>query len=181
MSKPPSNAAAAPVIETERLLLRGHCLGDLEPLAAMWADLDVIRHIGGKPSSANETWARLLRYVGHWSLLGYGFWALEEKASGRFVGEAGLADFKREIEPPITTPEMGWVLAPWAHGKGYATEAVLAARAWGLAHFGPIEVSCIIDPENTASIRVAEKASFRERLRTTYQGGPTIVFSSALG
>jgi RimJ/RimL family protein N-acetyltransferase len=182
MSKPMHTAApVAPVLETERLLLRGHRLDDYEALAAIWADPLVVRHISGTPSSPGDSWARLLRYVGHWALLGYGFWALEERATGRFVGEVGFGDFRRKIEPPITAPEMGWVLAPSVHGKGYATEAVRAARAWGLERFGPIEIACIIDPGNTGSIRVAEKAGFREKLRTTYEGGPTIMFSSMLG
>lgn len=181
MPKPPPGVGAAPIVKTERLLLRGHRLDDFDACAAMWADPRVTRHISGAPSSASDSWARLLRYAGHWALLGYGFWALEEKASGRFVGDVGLADFKREIEPPITAPEMGWVLAPWAHGKGYATEAVRAVLAWGLARFGPIETACIIHPENTASLRVAEKVGYREKLRTTFKSGPAIVFSSTLG
>ncbi|HEU4404576.1 MAG TPA: GNAT family N-acetyltransferase [Polyangiaceae bacterium] len=182
MAKPTRDAgAAAPPIETERLLLRGHRLSDFDALAATWADPAVVRHISGTPSSPGDSWARLLRYAGHWALLGYGFWALEERSTGRFVGEVGFGDFRRAIDPPITAPEMGWVLSPWAHGKGYATEAARAACAWGLAHFGPVEIACIIDPDNEASIRVAEKVGFREKLRTTYLGGPTVLFTSTLG
>jgi RimJ/RimL family protein N-acetyltransferase len=178
--QPPSDTKAT-ALETERLLLRRHRLDDFEALAALWADPRVVQHISGKPSSASDSWARLLRYAGHWSLLGYGFWAIEEKASGRFVGGLGFADFKREIEPPLAAPEMGWVLAPWAHGRGYATEAVRGALAWGLARFGPVEIACLISPENAASLRVAEKAGFREKRRLTYLGGPTILLSSTLG
>ncbi|XYI02297.1 GNAT family N-acetyltransferase [Sorangium sp. So ce1128] len=172
---------AIPVLETDRLRLRGHRPDDFEALVALWSDPSVTRHISGRPSPPSDTWGRLLRYVGHWTLFGYGFWAVEEKASGRFVGDVGMAEFKRDIDPPITAPELGWVFAPWSHGKGYATEAMRAVRAWGLTYFGPIEVVCIIDPENTASIRVAEKLGFREKLRTTYLDGPTILFSSTLG
>ena len=67
----------------------------------------------------------MLRYAGHWQWMGFGFWALEEKSTGAFAGELGFAEFKRELEPSIQgIPEIGWVLAPHAHGKGYATEAV---------------------------------------------------------
>ncbi len=141
----------------------------------MWAAPDVVRHISGKPSTREESWARLLRYPGHWALLGYGFWAIEEKASGRYAGEGGFADFKREMTPKISVPEQGWALAPWAHGKGYATEAVRAMIDWGESHFGRRDFICIISPSNTASIRVAEKAGYREVARPEYKGEPTIL------
>ena len=62
-----------PVLETARLFLRGHEIGDFENTAAMWADPQGTRHIGGRAFSREESWARLLRYVGHWQMLGYGF------------------------------------------------------------------------------------------------------------
>ena len=166
-----------PVLDTPRFRLRGHELGDFEACAAMWADPVVTRHIGGRTFSQSETWARLLRYHGHWALLGYGFWVVEDKATGAFLGEVGFADFKREIDPPFgDTPEMGWSLAPAAHGKGVASEAVAAAAAWGDAKLSADRFVCIISPENGASIRVAEKTGFREVRRTEYNGAPTIVF-----
>ena len=93
----------------------------------MWGDPRVTRHIGGRPFTRDEVWAKILRYVGHWSLLGYGYWVVEDRASGSFLGEAGLADFKRGIGPGFDgAPEIGWVLAPAAQGAGVATEAVRA-------------------------------------------------------
>lgn len=167
-----------PVIETERLRLRGHAPDDFDDCAALWADPEVTRHISGKPSTPPESWARLLRYAGHWALLGYGYWAVEEKASGRFVGELGFADFKRGVDPTVAgLPEIGWVLAPDVQGRGLATEGVRAALAWGDAHFGSSRTFCIISPDNGASIRVAEKNGYREAVRTTYGGAPTIVFT----
>jgi RimJ/RimL family protein N-acetyltransferase len=168
---------AIPALETERLILRGNRLSDFPALAELWGDTNVVRHISGKPFSPEECWARLMRYVGHWALQGYGFWAIEEKASGRYVGEAGLADFKRGLTPSLDgTPEVGWVLASWAHGKGYATEAVRAACAWGERKFGETPLACIIAPEHKASINVATKCGFREYARTTYKGSDTIIF-----
>jgi RimJ/RimL family protein N-acetyltransferase len=170
------NAVEVPVLETERLRLRGHRLGDFSASAAMWADADVTRHIGGSPLTQEEAWTKFLRYVGHWALLGFGYWVVEEKATGSFVGEIGFADYKRELEPSLDDkPEIGWVLAPHSHGKGYATEAVRAAIAWGDAHFGPSQTSCIIFPENRPSLRVAEKCGYREWQLTTYKGRPTLV------
>jgi RimJ/RimL family protein N-acetyltransferase len=166
-----------PTIETARLRLRGHRLEDFSDCAAMWADPAVTRHIGGRPFSREEVWSKILRYAGLWALLGFGYWAIEEKASGRFAGEVGFADFKREIEPSFGgLPEIGWALASWAHGRGFATEAVGAAVAWGDRHFGTRQTVCLIDPHNAASIRVAEKCGYREFERTKYKNQPTILF-----
>jgi RimJ/RimL family protein N-acetyltransferase len=138
----------------------------------------VVRYIGGKPFSREDVWARMLRYAGHWSWMAYGYWAVEEKATGSFVGELGFADFKREIEPSLEgAPEIGWVLVPRVHGKGYATETVRAAVEWGDARFGPARTVCLIHPENLASIRVAEKSGYREFQRTTYKGAATVILA----
>jgi RimJ/RimL family protein N-acetyltransferase len=166
-----------PVLQTPRLRLRGHRLADFADLAAMWADPVVVRHIGGQPSTEAESWGRLHRYLGHWALLGYGFWAIEEAASGRYVGDIGLADFRRGIDHPLAdAPEAGWALAAWAHGRGFAGEAVAAALAWGDAHFGSPRVWCIIDPDNPASIRVAERAGFRRHGPAKYRDDEVMVF-----
>lgn len=169
--------AEAPEIETDRLWLRGHRLDDLGDAFAMWSDPAVTRFIGGKPSTEQQTWGRLSSYVGHWALLGFGYWALAEKASGRFVGELGFADFRRAIAPPMRdVPELGWALASHAHGKGYATEAVRAAVAWGDTRFASARTVCMIDVGNHASIRVAEKCGYREFERTTFNGRPMVFF-----
>ena len=172
------SSVIVPSLDTERLTLRGHRVDDFAECVALWTDPEVTRHIGGRPSTREEVWSRLLRYAGHWALLGFGYWVVREKASGRFVGEVGLADFRREIDPPLgDLPEVGWVLSPPVHGKGYATEAVRAALAWAEARFGHARSLCIISPENTPSIRVAEKCGYRERARATYQGRPTLVLA----
>jgi len=172
-------SSEVPVLETQRLRLRGHRVGDFTASSAMWADPVVTRYIGGRPFTAEEVWSRLLRYAGMWSLLGYGYWALEEKTSGEFVGELGFADMKRDIEPPLDAPELGWALSTRFHGKGYATEAVRAAIAWGDEHFGRARTVCIIHPGNTASFRVAEKCGYREYLRTKYKEHDTVLLERA--
>jgi RimJ/RimL family protein N-acetyltransferase len=166
-----------PGIETERLTLHPHRLEDFVDSVAMWGDPEVTRYIGGRPFSSEEVWTKLLRYVGHWSVMGFGYWVARDRATGRFVGEVGFADFKREIEPSLEgAPEIGWALAPWAHGRGLATEAVRASIAWGANHFESGRTVCLISPENLASIRVAEKCGYQEFKRTTYKGHPTILF-----
>jgi RimJ/RimL family protein N-acetyltransferase len=172
-----------PVMETERLRLRGHRREDFAECAAMWADPVVTRYSGGKPLSEEEAWARVLRSVGHWAWMGFGYWVMEEKATGSFAGEIGFSDWKREIKPSLKgVPELGWVLAARMHGKGYATEAVRVAIAWGDANIKTNQLElgrmvCIIHPEHAKSIRVAEKTGFKEVLRTTYKEEPTILFA----
>ena len=144
----------------------------------MWADPAVTPFIGGgKPSTREESWARLLRYGGLWPLLGFGYWVIEEKATGRFAGEAGFADFKRALEPSFgDAPEAGWALASWAHGKGYAAEAVQAAVAWADANLSAPRTVCMISPENAASIGVANKCGYREFAQATFRENPTILY-----
>jgi RimJ/RimL family protein N-acetyltransferase len=172
-----ATAPQVPILETERLRLRAHTIDDFAASAAMWADPIVTRHIGGQPLTEEESWARLLRYVGHWALLGFGYWVVEEKATGKFAGEIGFADYKRTLEHwPKDTPEIGWVFATEFHGQGYATEAVRAAAAWADEHFGTGRTACIIQPGNLASIRVAEKCGYRQFRLTEYKGQPTLLF-----
>ncbi len=141
----------------------------------MWSDPIVTRFIGGKPSTEQQTWSRLVGYVGHWALMGFGYWALEEKATGRFAGEVGFADFRRDIAPSMKgVPELGWALASSFHGKGLATEAVRAAVAWGDARFESARTVCLIDPSNLASVRVAEKCNYSVFERTLFNDRPTL-------
>jgi RimJ/RimL family protein N-acetyltransferase len=166
-----------PVIETERLRLRCHRLEDFADCAAMWAEPGVVRFIGGKPLTREEAWARMLRYVGHWALLGFGLWAVEERASGEYVGDVGFANFQRDVQPALPdVPEIGWVLATRAHGKGYATEAVRGATAWGDVRFSGSRTVCLIHPDNLASVHVAEKCGYREVDRPTYKQHTTLLF-----
>ena len=166
----------APTIETERLVLRAHRPSDLDAMTAIWADADMTRFIGGRPFTREECWARLLRYAGLWPTLGFGYWAIEDKAEGHFVGEAGFADFKRDMTPSMEgLLEAGWVLAPWAHGRGFATEAVSAMLSWADKILMVEKTVCIIHPDHNASLRVAAKLGFRDAARTSYNGNPIVL------
>lgn len=168
---------SAPTLETPRLLLRAHRLDDLDACVAMWAEPEVVRYTVGTPSSPQRTWLRLLAYQGHWSMLGFGYWAVVERASGSFVGELGFADFKRDVPDHLRgLPEMGWAFARRAWGKGYATEGVRAALTWGDAHFTGRRTVCLVNPENVASAHVARKCGFREQERITLDGVEDDVF-----
>jgi RimJ/RimL family protein N-acetyltransferase len=157
------------VIRTERLVLTPPALADFEGTAALWGDPEVVRFLGAEPSTPMFAWLRLQRQAGSWVLFGHGPWTVRERAGGRFVGEVGFGNFHREMTPAFgDTPEAGWVLATWAQGKGYASEAVAAAHAWGEARFKGPRTVCMIDPENRPSLRVAAKAGYVEYARTLY-------------
>ncbi len=172
-----SSFSLAPVIESERLRLRGHVAGDLQDALPLWNDPIVTRFIGGRPYTREEVWQRLQRYAGSWVLLGHGFWAIEEKATGAFIGEIGIMDAKREILPSFGEDrELGWALTPEAHGKGYASEALATVLGWEKARFNAACLVALIDPDNAPSIKLAKKFGFTERARTTYKDVPTIQF-----
>lgn len=164
----------SPVLETERLQLRRHQVSDFEASCRLWGNDEVTRYIGGRTSTAEEVWSRLLRYAGHWDLLGYGYFAVIEKQSGAMIGEFGLADFHRSIDPALTDPEAGWVLHPDYHGKGLAAEALTALLAWADAQEMP-RTCCLIDPENTPSLRLAQRMGYVEQETVSYHGKPSVL------
>lgn len=162
---------SAPELRTERLRLRPHRREDAERLVALWQDPVVLRHFGGVPVAAEDSWNRLLRYVGHWAVNGYGLWAVEELETGDFLGDAGLFEGRRGLGAPFdSAPEAGWVLAPRGHGKGYAQEAMRAALNWGESAYGWNRTVCMIDPDNRPSFRTAEKLGFTCFDRQVYRG-----------
>lgn len=166
-----------PIIETERLRLRAHRAEDFAASHALWSDPAITRFIGGATSSEQQSWFRLLRYAGQWPISGFGYWAIEDKASGEFAGEAGFADFKRAIRDDMRdVPEIGWVVAPRFQGQGYAKEAVRAIVAWGDERLSGDRTVCMIDPQNAPSIRVARACGYREFDRDEYLGSPVLFF-----
>ncbi|MDB5686411.1 MAG: N-acetyltransferase [Rhizorhabdus sp.] len=167
----------APVLETERLRLRGHRLDDFVASCALGSDPQAVRFIFQKPLTPEEVWARLLRSVGHWAFLDHGLFVVEERSSGRMIGEVGLADFHRGLGDDFDgVPECAWMLSSEVHGQGYATEAVRAALGWMEARFAVPRTVCIIDPDNAASRRVARKLGYRVYGEADYKGKPVIKF-----
>lgn len=170
-------ARAAPTLETARVTIRPQRESDLETKAAMLADAETVRFLGGNTLTREETWRRMLSNPGLWAWLGYGYWTVERKADGRMIGELGFADFKRDMQPSIEgLPEMGWVFARETAGQGYAAEAVAAALAWADRNLGGEEIVAIIDPDNARSIRLAEKSGFTGREPALYRNEPILLF-----
>lgn len=166
-----------PKLVTERLILRAHELEDFDDYVDFWQQEGIVRFINGKPATREETWSRLLRYAGMWHHLGFGFFAVEERSSGRFIGEVGFLDLHRDMNPTTEgTLEAGWGITPSLHGKGYATEAMNAAIAWADERFAGRRMTCIVDPENGPSLRVAEKIGFRRIGEVFYKDMPNVMF-----
>lgn len=140
----------APVLRTARLTLRPHRLDDFGPVAAFFAS-DASRHVGG-PIDERRVWFGFGADVGSWSLLGFGAWAVEEAASGAFVGQVSL-------NKPSFFPEreLGWIVFPAFQRRGYAFEAAIAARDYAFGTLGWDTAVSYIDRDNAASIALARK------------------------
>ncbi|GAB3226664.1 GNAT family N-acetyltransferase [Hymenobacter seoulensis] len=165
-----------PQLETTDLLLRGHRLTDLAPCVAMGQQPEFYKYLGGKPMEEEDVWRRILAHQGHWAMMGYGYWAVEEKATGEFIGSVGFYDIMRNLSPAINGfPEAGWVMNPRVHGRGYASQAVRAIHVWGDAHFPNPRTVCIIDPHNEPSLRLAHKLGYQEYDRSTYRDEPIVL------
>ena len=167
----------APILETARLTIRPYRPSDLDAHAAILADGEITRQLGAAPFSREESWRRMLCAPGLWDMLGYGYWAVERRSDGAFLGQVGFADFKRDMQPAIEgLPEMGWIFGRHAHGQGYAGEAVAAGLDWADQKLGVAEIVAIIDPGNAPSIRLAERAGFSEREDAVYRGDRILLF-----
>src|SRR5262249_33885673 len=135
--------AAIPELETERLLLRAWRESDYEAYARICADPEVMRFLGGKAYTRLEAWRHMAYIVGHWQLRGFGHWAVEEKATGAFVGRIGVQD--PEGWPAF---EIGWTVAKERWGRGYATEGARRVLEHVFTDMGREHVISLIHPDN---------------------------------
>jgi RimJ/RimL family protein N-acetyltransferase len=148
-------------IETERLTLRPYSLADYQPYLAMCSDPVVTRFLGGQAFSAEDAWNRVLRYAGHWSLLGYGIFAVIEKSTGDYIGETGLADFCRGLGENFDDfGEASWTFSSRVHGLGFAFEAADAAHGWYADRMLECRTVCLIHEKNTSSRKMAGRLSY---------------------
>jgi RimJ/RimL family protein N-acetyltransferase len=137
---------------TPRLRLRELRESDLGDLQRLWMDPRVTEWIGEHTSA--DVLEELHDHIAHQREHGWALWAVEERASGRFLGDCGLQPFEHR-GPEV---ELGYELLPEVWGSGYATEAVAATLQ---AAFGPLQMTrvvAVVKPRNEASIRVLQKA-----------------------
>ena len=168
---------SAPRLETERLILREFRADDLDAHAATLGDAEVMRFIGGKPMTREDSWRRLCSGVGFWQLIGIGPWAVERKSDGAMVGHCGFFEFQREMEPSIRgEPEMGWIFDRSVHGQGIAFEACARALLWAAEMLGASSYPAIISLENVASMKLAERLGFKRLDDAVYRDEPIAFF-----
>lgn len=157
-----------PALETARLRLRAHEIHDYDRSWEMWNDPVVTRFLGVPTPTRQQCWSRIMTYRGMWPLLGYGYWAIEEKSTGSYIGEGGFGQFKRDIIPEMqNVPEIGFAFMSAVHGKGYGTEAVRAIVAWGDEYLDSKRTVCVVNEANTASLRIVQACGY-----TTFAQAP---------
>ena len=155
---------ASRAIETNRLRLRMLCPSDVDNLASMFSDPDVMRYVGnGQPSDRAEAVRAYTSIIAHWQQHGFGRWAVEDKQTGEFVGYGGLRSL-------FGTPEVVYHLARKYWGKGYATEMAAAFIKYGIEDKGFDRFVAICKPGNAASIHVMEKLGMHFEMKTSYYG-----------
>ena len=145
----------APVIETGRLTLRPHAMADWEAMAAFF-ESDASVYVGG-PLPRRRSWYGFGADVGAWDLLGFGNWAVDETATGTFVGQVGL-----NRPPHFPEAEIGWIVFPAFQRRGFGREAALAARAHAYGVLGWKTAVSYIDRDNAASIALARSIDCTE-------------------
>ncbi len=143
--------ANIPTVETERLILRGWRADDFESFARFMADPDVTRHLSGA-IAREDAWRVMAGIVGHWTLRGFGFWAVERKSDHAFIGRIGL--WQPEGWPGM---EVGWLLGREYWGKSYAFEAAKASFDYGFSNFDVPKLISLINPDNKNSQRLAAR------------------------
>ena len=159
-------------LETPRLRLRTFRRADFDAYADMLADPEVARYLfQGRPLPRHEAWRNMAAVVGHWQLLGFGPWAVVERASGELVGRIG--PFCPAGWPGL---ELIWIIRRQSWGQGYATEGARVALAYVFQQMARDRVISLIRPQNAASIRVAEKIGQRLQDRMDFYGGEALVY-----
>ena len=171
----------APTLTTDRLVLTALRRDLFEQHFATMCDPRVMTHLnGGQPQTRLEVWRRFCQGAGLWTLLGYGFWAITDRESGRMIGTGGLADFERGIPELEGFPEVGYAISADWWGQGITTEFLAAALQWADDAIRAPETRCIIAPENAPSIRVAEKNGYTNIGQVENELGVSLLFRRPL-
>jgi ribosomal-protein-alanine N-acetyltransferase len=150
--------ASTRVVETERLVLRHLSFDDLDALAAIQADPEVMRYFPSGPRSREGALRELERCIAFQEQHGFSLWAAIDKANDRLIGRCGLM---RQLLQGREEVEIAYLIDRECWGRGLATEAALAIRDHGFAELGKDRLVSIIHRDNLASRRVAEKVGLR--------------------
>lgn len=160
----------APILVSERLRLRPYRADDFKALLGIYAS-DRSQFIGGR-LRPRQVWDGFMNVIGHWPIHGFGGWAVELVETGELVGEVA-------VHHPVDCPEveLGWLLFDGFEGRGYATEAALAARDFAFREAGVSSLVSYIDPDNHPSQRLAERIGAKlDPEAPTPNGDPCLVY-----
>lgn len=158
-------------LETERLVLRLWKDSDFDQFAKYYADETNAKYVGGQ-KDLDEAWRHFALHIGHWNLKGFGYWAVDEKASGNFVGCVGL--WQSAGWPEL---ELGYWLLNEYQGKGYAREAALKSKEYAINILKAPALVSYIDPTNTPSIKLAKSLGAKyEKTIELLKYGPHCVY-----
>jgi RimJ/RimL family protein N-acetyltransferase len=172
------DARRRPPADTGRLAFAEMTAGDLDDMAALLGDVDVMRHYP-RPKTRDEAlrWIRWNQDL--YQQEGFGLWVIRLRATGEFVGDCGLTP--QEVEGTVDV-EVGYHVRAALQGLGYATEAAAACRDHARQVLGLSRLIAIIDPDNKPSQRVAEKIGLRFERDATHRSRDqrVLIFASAL-
>ncbi len=147
-----------PRLETPRLVLRPFAEADVDAYTELLQSGPVRRSLHLPDNVGRwDAWSQMAAWLGQWELRGTGQWALQDRATGDFIGRAGLHNPARHDWPGV---EVGWTLHPDYWGRGYATEAGGRAVQYAFDALKVPEVFSLILPENSRSIAVAQRLGF---------------------
>lgn len=158
-----------PTLDAGDVTLRAVRESDLDAIAAFYATER--SHFVGGPLDRINCWRVISGSLGHWALRGYGYWQIEDKASGQTAGACGFI-FREGWEEP----ELGWQVWDGFEGRGIAYQAVQAARAHGARNFGLDGVISYIRPDNARSRRLAERLGATLEKEGDFLGKPCLVY-----
>ena len=159
-----------PTLTSERLVLRAFRDQDIDGYARSCDDEEVMRFLGGT-LSREDAWRQMAMLLGHWQLRGYGMWALEDRSTGAFVGRCG---FHRPDGWPGL--EIGWMVMREYWGRSLAHEAASTALDYGFGVLGFEYVISLIHPENTRSLRLAERLGEHYAGRARVRGYDVLMY-----
>jgi [ribosomal protein S5]-alanine N-acetyltransferase len=172
------NTGETPIVcETSRLILRQFNESDVESLLSFLGDPEVMRFSVKGPATREDIQTKYLpSCFMRYSRDGFGQWAVVLKSDGICIGECGICvqevDGEREFEISYRIRRDGW-------GFGMATEAARACRDYGFKQAGLHRLISIIESENVASIRVAEKMGMKLEKRASFHEIPALIYSVA--
>lgn len=161
------------ILETARMRLREYRQDDLDELAAMFADEETMRFYP-RPKTRDEALAWIEWNVRLYSEEGFGLWVMESVETAEFLGDCGLTP---QTVEGVTDIEVGWHTKRAFWNEGLATEAALACRDVGFTQFGLQRLISIIDPENIASRRVAEKIGMRPEKTAIHNDYQCVIYA----